>query len=94
MAFYMLGRSVKQVVSQTSERIHTTLYDLISAVMDSVEPYHDEISTTVILHLLNSHRVMGTGRFTGYRLMGAETTTGEVTYRTLGQQSTAGEAVC
>jgi hypothetical protein len=90
----MLGLSVKQAVSQTSERIHTTLYDLISAVIDSVEPYNDEISTTVILHLLNSHRVMGTGRFTGYRLLGVETTAGEVTYQLLGKQRTAGEAVC
>jgi hypothetical protein len=94
MALYMLGRSVKQAISQTSERIHTTLYDLISAVLDSVEPDNKEISTAVVMHLLNSHRVMGTGNFTGYRLMGAETNACKATHRTLGRQRTAGEAVC
>jgi hypothetical protein len=94
MAIYLLGRSVKKAVSQTSERIHTTLYDLISAVLDSVEPSNEEMSTAVVMHLLNSRRVIGTGSFTGYRLMGAETNSGKVTHRTLGGQRTAGEAVC
>lgn len=95
MAIDMRGRFIKKAVSQTSERIHTSLYELISAVLDSVEPDDEEISTAVVMHLLNSHRVKGTGSFTGYRLMGAETNACKAAHRTLGRQSsTAVEAVC
>ena len=94
MAIYKRGRSIKKAVSQTSERIHTSLYDLIAAVLDSVEPDDKEISTAVVMHLLNSHRIKGTGSFTGYRLMGAEIDSCKATHRTLGRQSTAVEAVC
>jgi len=80
MALSTFGRSVHQAISQTSESIHTTLYDLMSAVIDSVEPYSEELITAVVMHLLNSHRVMGTGDLDRYRLVCAEAVPCRFTY--------------
>jgi len=81
MALATLGRSVQKTISQTAECIHTTLYDLMSTVIDSIEPYSEELSTAVVMHLLNTHRVMGTGDLKGYRLVCAETYPYHATHR-------------
>jgi hypothetical protein len=89
MALSTLGRSVQKAISQTSERIHTTLYDLMSTIIDSVEPYSEELSTAVVMHLLNTHRVMGTGDLEGYRLVCVEAYPYHSTYRSPDRQRTA-----
>lgn len=90
MALSTLGRSVQKAISETSECIHTTLYDLMSSVIDSVEPYSEELSTAVVMHLLNSHRVMGTGGLKGYRLVCAEAYPCHSPYRLPDRQRAAG----
>jgi hypothetical protein len=91
MALSTFGRSVHQAISQTSESIHTTLYDLMSAVIDSVEPYSEELITAVVIHLLNSHRVMGAGDLRGYRLVcAAEAAPCRSIYQSTEQQRAAG----
>lgn len=41
--------------------IETTLYDLIAAISDEVEPDNDEMVVTTLVHLLNSGSVKFSG---------------------------------
>ena len=63
--------SVDEVVTPLSAPLHTTLYDLIAAMHESIEPYDDTVVVTAAtLHILNTYRVTCRGKFEGYRLTG------------------------
>ncbi len=49
--------------------IYTTLYDLLAALNETVDPEEDHIVTTAVLHLLKTRQVMCTGDLRGYRLV-------------------------
>jgi hypothetical protein len=53
----------------SSMTIHTTLYDLIAALSAEVQPDDDAVLTAVVIHLLETHRVICTGNQARYRLV-------------------------
>jgi hypothetical protein len=55
-------------LTQASEKIHTTLYDLVEVLNAETEPYEEDIVTAIVAHILNSKRVLCTGVLKGYRL--------------------------
>jgi len=59
--------------SHASEKIHTTLYDLVAALSAETEPHEDDVVTAALLHILHTKRVRCMGAFTGYRLTCEET---------------------
>jgi hypothetical protein len=68
---YTLIPSVDEAVTPISEPLHTTLYDLIEAMHESVESPDDTAAiTAAVLHVLNTCRVTCRGKFKDYRLTG------------------------
>ena len=50
----------------SSTAIQTTLYDLLAALHAEVEPDEDAVVTAVVVHLLQTHRVICTGNRARY----------------------------
>jgi hypothetical protein len=48
--------------------IHTTLYDLIAALNAAIGPDEEDVLTATVVHLLNTYRIICTGKLQGYRL--------------------------
>lgn len=44
-------------VEEPAAALHTTLYDLISAMQDEIEPGNEHLVVSAILHLLRSSRI-------------------------------------
>lgn len=62
---------VDDMTPPVSEPLHTTLYDLIAALQESVEPHEDMAAVTATaMHMLNTYRVTCTGDLQGYRMIG------------------------
>jgi len=55
--------------ASSSTAIQTTLYDLLAALHAEVEPDEDAVVTAVVVHLLQTHRVICTGNRARYRLV-------------------------
>jgi hypothetical protein len=54
--------------SPTSEKIQTTLYDLVATLNAETGPHEDGVVTAALVHILRTKRVLCTGAFKGYRL--------------------------
>lgn len=52
--------------------IHTTLYNLITALDGEIGPDEEDLLTATVVHLLNTRRVTCTGHMKGYRLVCGE----------------------
>jgi hypothetical protein len=48
--------------------IHTTLYNLSTALSAEVGPDEEDVVTAAVVHLLHTHRATCTGHLKGYRL--------------------------
>ena len=64
----LLQNMADTVMSQVA-KIQTTLYDLIATLNAEISPDEDNVVTTTVVHLLNTHRVTCTGALQGYRLV-------------------------
>ena len=62
--------SVEQLRQPPAGSVRTTLYDIMASIQESLAAEdRDEVATATIVHLMQTHRVMGTGRFKGQRLL-------------------------
>jgi hypothetical protein len=69
-----MQNSTQSVLAQVpayaeSTTIETTLYDLIEAISDEVEPGEDDLIIATVVHLLNSGRVKFTGDWRNARVV-------------------------
>ena len=56
-------------MAPSSSAIQTTLYDLLAALHAEVEPGEDAVVIAVVVHLLQTHRVICTSDWERYRLL-------------------------
>jgi hypothetical protein len=49
--------------------LHTTLYDLVAAINEVIDPGEEDLVPAVVAHLLQTHRVTGLGALAGVRIM-------------------------
>jgi hypothetical protein len=69
---HTLGRSSAMQVGRHAlpTVIQTTLYDLIAAISDEVDPAEDDLVTATLVHLINSGRVRFTGDSRNIKVVG------------------------
>jgi hypothetical protein len=64
-----LLQNVADTVMAQAAKIQTTLYDLVATLNAELSPDEDNVVIATVVHLLNTHRVTGTGALQGYRLV-------------------------
>ena len=62
-------QNVAHTVMAQAAKIQTALYDLVATLNAEFSPAEDNVVIATVVHLLNTHRVTGTGALQGYRLV-------------------------